>query len=1132
MGYQIERPHRDARRNALTADWLSDRLIEDVLELCAASTGDPRYVGQYVRELWENGQLDAAQADHVWEAVLGTFGESFCRDASPWSTRRRVSPRAHSLAVGRARGMNHAVGLGRAASLQRDPGPERESGSAREPGSERSPATVGPTASVALKRTTLGGVVPKEDESTAAEAVSRVELGSGTALDETTRARLERAFEAPLGDVRVHTDSQAAATVERHGAVALTSGTDIAFAPGAFDPGSPSGDRLLGHEVAHVVQSRAGGLGGGVTPAAHPAEHAADAAGDAFAQGRRVAPGLGSAPAAVSLTRKELTNASGQTMGSPAIRIGQGSGTMHCGPTSTAIILRFLGHNLERDDVVRQTQSWFEGGGIGASQFALVDYLGSLGVQADIWNACNFTHIKTNIDNNIPMIAAIDSQGANTDRSGFYTHYVVIDGYDDVTNEIHITDPGGPSGSEAWHDYTAWARDYWAEMWFLFVLRTQLRQSFITVGDGGTGGASAYTVTPNLQIADGLNSFMRGIAQVVRSFDTVDELAANIGQGTLQAIFGLTETLLGIGLSLPGLVEEWGRLLTDFGATLIDRGGAGNVIAGVLLNILGWPVRVVGAIGDFLADIVARVAEILVAPFRWFFEWLGRDDAVRRQIRERIGSGTITQLDEATVTSWLNELMNGFCGDSDEQAILSLLRFSAEAVTGGASSYTLSNVLTRDMRRRLYSAVDGEEFHELVRLISAHMGNDVRAEVLDELISGSCGDADEASITAIVADLPITDIPTVLTPARRRAIYDAVDGEEFTNLMSAWFIRFPDWRGEIFDRVLETSVGDARERMLLGLVEHHGAAVDAVVTEVPARKRRLYDAVDGEEFTQLMELVLVHMPTWREEAFDYLMTCSVGDAREQMLLRLIRDHQAAMEAVLGTGNRRRALYDAVDGAEFTALVEEMIVRFAPWRGEVLDRCLDTTVGDDRERMLLRLLRNHPTEMAPLLTTARVNRIGDAIDGEEFTSYIGILARSYPALRGAAFDRMLASACGDEREDLMLGIMDGLDTTELDALLTSASRRRAMYDRFDGAQYQSLCRLIGVKASSVAIKVEVIRDLIRGSCGDDDEDSILHILRTVGASIRSQLVAQVTRDELDGALQGTQQDQLDVLLDGP
>jgi len=65
---------------------------------------------------------------------------------------------------------------------------------------------------------------------------------------------METVFETSFSDVRVHVGPQAAAI----GASAFTLGSSIYFAPGQYAPRSPHGQRLLGHELTHVVQQRAG----------------------------------------------------------------------------------------------------------------------------------------------------------------------------------------------------------------------------------------------------------------------------------------------------------------------------------------------------------------------------------------------------------------------------------------------------------------------------------------------------------------------------------------------------------------------------------------------------------------------------------------------------------------------------------------------------------------------------------------------------------------------------------------------------------------------------------------------------------------------------------------------------------
>jgi hypothetical protein len=85
----------------------------------------------------------------------------------------------------------------------------------------------------------------------------------GHALDASTRAVMEARIGHDFGDVRVHTDAAASRSARAIDSLAYTIGSDIAFAPGTYSPGTPEGRRLLAHELAHVAQQRSG--------AAHPA---------------------------------------------------------------------------------------------------------------------------------------------------------------------------------------------------------------------------------------------------------------------------------------------------------------------------------------------------------------------------------------------------------------------------------------------------------------------------------------------------------------------------------------------------------------------------------------------------------------------------------------------------------------------------------------------------------------------------------------------------------------------------------------------------------------------------------------------------------------------------------------------
>jgi Domain of unknown function (DUF4157) len=81
-------------------------------------------------------------------------------------------------------------------------------------------------------------------------------LGPGRTLTGLERARMEASFAASFANVRLHTDGRAAALVRQLGARAFTLGRDVAFESGGYAPGTPAGDALLAHELAHVVQQR------------------------------------------------------------------------------------------------------------------------------------------------------------------------------------------------------------------------------------------------------------------------------------------------------------------------------------------------------------------------------------------------------------------------------------------------------------------------------------------------------------------------------------------------------------------------------------------------------------------------------------------------------------------------------------------------------------------------------------------------------------------------------------------------------------------------------------------------------------------------------------------------------------
>jgi hypothetical protein len=79
-------------------------------------------------------------------------------------------------------------------------------------------------------------------------------LVGGEPLAGAQRRRLEGAFGESLPEVRVHRDAEAARLSRSLGVRAFTYGSHVVFGAQQYAPGTASGDALLAHELAHVLQ--------------------------------------------------------------------------------------------------------------------------------------------------------------------------------------------------------------------------------------------------------------------------------------------------------------------------------------------------------------------------------------------------------------------------------------------------------------------------------------------------------------------------------------------------------------------------------------------------------------------------------------------------------------------------------------------------------------------------------------------------------------------------------------------------------------------------------------------------------------------------------------------------------------
>ncbi len=78
--------------------------------------------------------------------------------------------------------------------------------------------------------------------------------GSGQPLADSIRQPMEQAFGANFEGVRVHTGTQSDELNQSIQAKAFTTGQDIFFRQGEYNPGNQGGQELLAHELTHVVQ--------------------------------------------------------------------------------------------------------------------------------------------------------------------------------------------------------------------------------------------------------------------------------------------------------------------------------------------------------------------------------------------------------------------------------------------------------------------------------------------------------------------------------------------------------------------------------------------------------------------------------------------------------------------------------------------------------------------------------------------------------------------------------------------------------------------------------------------------------------------------------------------------------------
>ncbi len=121
----------------------------------------------------------------------------------------------------------------------------------------------------------------------------------GQPLGAAMRTFMEPRFGYDFSQVRVHADGKAAESAEAVNARAYTVGRDIVFGPGQYAQQTETGQRLLAHELTHVIQQADHSVG-------TDAETKASNAANQVVGGKALAPGMvGGAPVSIQMAPKD-----------------------------------------------------------------------------------------------------------------------------------------------------------------------------------------------------------------------------------------------------------------------------------------------------------------------------------------------------------------------------------------------------------------------------------------------------------------------------------------------------------------------------------------------------------------------------------------------------------------------------------------------------------------------------------------------------------------------------------------------------------------------------------------------------------------------------------------------------------
>lgn len=204
------------------------------------------------------GQFTALQRQ-----VAGQLTMAFKQDRQPAAERHQVfaahlaSLQRHPLSRPVAQVVLGSLPMGERPAIQRavDGVQEREALQRQQDGQ-------------ALELHSLQRQLAELDEQATKPVMERIQArrGGGNPLPAAVQRHLEQGLNHDLSRVRIHDDAEADKLAKGVNALAFTTGTDIYFRSGTFNPNTKSGLELLAHEVTHTVQQAQGKVGKGIDP--------------------------------------------------------------------------------------------------------------------------------------------------------------------------------------------------------------------------------------------------------------------------------------------------------------------------------------------------------------------------------------------------------------------------------------------------------------------------------------------------------------------------------------------------------------------------------------------------------------------------------------------------------------------------------------------------------------------------------------------------------------------------------------------------------------------------------------------------------------------------------------------------